>query len=161
MSSFRCRECFPAEGRGCAAPRSPRLPPILPVDLAHDLRPPVDDRQHRVRLLRREHRDHSRDAHLSEALHPVKILAEADQADFDRGWIASGLAYHLAEFRQGLGDITTPGRWNPTVAIADRAPCAMREGATDMDRRVRFPNRFGPGDHRIEMDELAMVFGLR
>src|SRR3979490_483995 len=79
----------------------------LPVDLVHDFRPPVDDRQHRIRLLRREHRHHARDAHLSEALHPVKILAEAEQADFEGGWIASGFPYHLAEFRQGLGDIAT------------------------------------------------------
>jgi hypothetical protein len=36
----------------------------------------------------------------------------------------------------------------------------MREGATDMDRRVRLLDRFGPGDHRVEMDELPVVFGL-
>src|SRR5258705_9220474 len=120
---------------------------ILPVDLPHDFRPPVDDRQHRIGLLRREHRHHPRDAHLSEALHPVKILAETEQADFDGGWIASGLPCHLAEFRQGLGDVAAGGGWNPTIAIANRAPRAMWEGATDMDGRVRFLHRFGPGDH--------------
>src|SRR5438874_2901246 len=58
-----------------------------------------------------------------------------------------------------LGDIPTGCR-NPTIAIADGAACALREGAADMDRRVWFLHRFGPGDHRVEMDELAMVFGL-
>jgi hypothetical protein len=48
-----------------------------------------------------------------------------------------------------------------TIAIADCAPRAMREGATDMNRRMRFLHRFGPGDHRIEMDELPVVFGHR
>ena len=48
------------------------LTAILPVDMPHDFRPPVHDRQHRIRLLRREHRDDARDAHLSEALHPEK-----------------------------------------------------------------------------------------
>src|SRR5579862_2176857 len=134
---------------------------VLSIDLPYDFRPSVDDRQHPIGLLRREHRHHARDAHLGEALHPVKILAEAEQADFDRRGVASGLPYHLAEFRQGLGDIATPGRWNPAIAVADRAPRAMWEGAPDMDRRVRFLHRFGPGDHRIEMHELAMVFGLR
>src|SRR5216684_3236640 len=133
----------------------------LPVDLLHDFRPAIYDRQHRIRLLRREHRDHARDAHLSEVLHPVKILAETEQADFDGSWIAPGLPYHLVEFRHGLGNIAMPGCWNPTVAIADRAPRAVREGAADMDGRVRFPHWFGPGDHRIEMDELPMVFGVR
>src|SRR5260221_13882824 len=66
----------------------------LPVDLPHDFRPPVDDRQHRIRRRRREHRHHARDAHLSEALHLVEILAEAKQADFDGSRIASGLPYH-------------------------------------------------------------------
>src|SRR6202040_4076743 len=122
----------------------------LPVDPPHDVRPPVDDRQHRVRLLRREHRHHASDAHLSQALPPVKILAEAEQGDFDGCGIAAGLPRHLAEFRQDLGDIAT-SRWNPTIAIADCAPRAMREGATDMDGRVWFLHWFGPGDHRIEI----------
>jgi hypothetical protein len=34
----------------------------------------------------------------------------------------------------------------------------MRESAADMDRRMRFLHRFGPGDHRIEIDEFAVVF---
>jgi hypothetical protein len=59
------------------------LTAILPIDLPHDLRPPVHDRQHLIGLLRREHRDHAGDAHLDEALHTIKILAEAEQADFD------------------------------------------------------------------------------
>src|SRR5580700_11621147 len=49
----------------------------LPVDLPHDFRPPVHDRQHRVRLLRREHRYYTGDAHLGETFYAVEILAEA------------------------------------------------------------------------------------
>jgi hypothetical protein len=41
--------------------------------------------RHCIRLLRREHRTTRATAHLREALHPVKILAEAEQADFDEG----------------------------------------------------------------------------
>ena len=51
-------------------------------------------------------------------------------------------------------------RWNPTIAIADGAPRAIGEVAADMDRRVWFLDRFGHGDHRVEMDELPIVFGL-
>src|SRR6266404_1810123 len=109
----------------------------LPIDLPHDFRPPVDDRQHRIRLLRREHRHHAGDAHLSQTLHPVEILAEAEHCDFDGSRIAAGLPRHLAEFRQDIGDIAAPRHRNPTVAIADRAPRALREGAADMDRWVR------------------------
>src|SRR3954447_7928990 len=131
----------------------------LPVDLPHDVRPPVHDRQHCVRLLGREHRHYARDAHVCETLHPVKILAEAEQGDLNGGRIATGLSRHLVEFRQDLGDVAT-GCWNPAIAIADRAPRTIREGAADMDRRMRFLYRFGPGNHRIEIDELPMVCGL-
>jgi nucleotidyltransferase/DNA polymerase involved in DNA repair len=129
-------------------------------DPPHDVRPPVDYWQHRVRLLRREHRHHARDPHLCQALHPIKILAEAEQGDFDGCGIAAGLPRHSAEFRQHFGNIAA-GRWDPAIPIPDRAACAIRESAADMDRRVRFLHRFGPGDHRIEVDELPMVFGLR
>src|SRR5260370_16109409 len=112
------------------------LTAILPVDLPDDFRPPVDDRQHRIGLLRWEHRHHACDARLGEALHPVKILAEAEPADFDGGWIASGLLCHLAEFRQDLGNIAA-SRWDPAITVTDRAPRAVREGAADMDRRGR------------------------
>ena len=43
---------------------------------------------------------------------------------------------------------------------ADRASCAMRESAANMDRRMRFLDRFGPGDHRVEIHELAVIFRL-
>ena len=69
--------------------------------------------------------------------------------------IATSLPRHLAEFRQDLADIAT---WNPTIAIADGAPCAMRKSAADVDRRMRFLDRFGAGDHRIEVDEFAVIF---
>src|SRR5260370_422540 len=127
--------------------------------MPHDFRPPVHDRQHRVRLLRREHRHHACDPHLSQALHPVKILAQAEQGDLDGGWIAAGLPHHLAEFRQDLGKIATGG-WDPTIAIADCTARAIREGTAHVNRRVWLLHRFGPGDHRTEIDKLSMVFGL-
>src|SRR6202043_1346594 len=86
--------------------------------------------------------------------------AEAEQGDLDGRGIATGLPRHLAEFRQDLGDIAT-GRRNPTIAVADGAPRAMWESAADMDGRMWFLHRFGPGDHRIEMDKLPLVFGFR
>src|SRR5262249_37280290 len=58
-------------------------------------------------------------------------------------------------FRQDLADIAT---WNPSIAVADGAPCAMRKSAADVDRWMRFLHRFGPGDHRIEIDEFAVIF---
>jgi hypothetical protein len=70
---------------------------------------------------------------IGQALYAVKILAEAEQGDFDGFRIAAGLSRHLAEFRQDRGDIAT-GRWNPTVAIANDAPRVIRKGTADMDR---------------------------
>src|SRR5262249_26519699 len=101
---------------------------------------------------RAEHRHDAGNAHFIEALHPVEILAVCERGDFD---LATGVPRHLAEFRQHLADIAT---WNPTIAIAEDAPCAMRESAADVDRRMRFLDRFGPRDHRIEMDEFAVIF---
>ena len=110
-----------------------------------------------VELIRRE----AYEAGYAAAMQAIREIAETEQADFDGSWIASRLPHHHAEFRQDFGDIAAPGGWDPTIAIADRAPRAMREDAADIDRRVRFPHRFGPGNHRIEMDELPMAFGLR
>src|SRR6516162_6431235 len=140
--------------RSLAADRSR---PDLPVHLPHDVCPPVDNGQDRVRLLGWEHRHDAGDAHLRQALHPIRIFAECERGDLDRSRIAAGVPRHLAEFRQDLADIAT---WNPTIAIADRAPCAMRESTADMDRRMRFLDRFGPGDHRVEIHELAVIFRL-
>src|SRR5262249_52811486 len=123
----------------------------LPVDLPHDLRPPIDDGQHRVGLLGREHRHDAGDARRRQALYPVKIIAEAERGHFDRSRIAAGLLYHLAEFREDLGYFAAGG-WNPTIPIADHAPRTIREGAADMDRRVWFLHRLRSGDHRIEID---------
>src|SRR5262249_4854862 len=144
------RRACSASNQGPDAP-TPFEKSGLAVDLPHNFRPPVDDRQHSVRLLGREHRDYAGDTHLCQALDPVEILAEAERGDFDGSGSAAGLPGHLAELRQNLGDITTGG-WNPTIAIADCAPRAIREGAADMDRRVWFLYRFGLGDHRIEID---------
>src|SRR5262249_32270798 len=132
---------------------------LLPVDLFHDFRPAVDYGQHSIRLFRREHRHDARDPHLRQTLYPVKIFAEAEQRDLDGGWIAAGLARHLVESRQDLGELAARRR-NPTIAITDGSPGAMRESAADMDRRMRLLHGFGSGDHRIEIDEFAMIFGL-
>jgi len=47
----------------------------LPVYQPHDFRPPVNDRQHRVRFLRGKHRNYTRDAHVAEALQFIDVLA--------------------------------------------------------------------------------------
>jgi hypothetical protein len=59
----------------------------------------------RVRLLWREHRHDAGDPHLSQTLHPVKILAQTERGDLDRSRIAAGFSCDLAEFRQDLGNI--------------------------------------------------------
>src|SRR5262249_25687738 len=89
---------------------------------------PVRDRQHLVGLLGREHRHDAGDAHLSQALQPVNILAEAERGDFDGIRITAGLLRHLAKFRQDLADVAAGG-WNPAIPIADRPPRAIWESA--------------------------------
>jgi hypothetical protein len=44
----------------------------------------------------------------------------------------------------------------PLVAVA---PCCMRKGATNDDRRMGFLNRLSPGHHRRKINELAVIFG--
>jgi hypothetical protein len=53
------------------------------VYLPHDFRPPIDDRQHLVGLLGREHRHDAGNAHFIEALHPVEILAKCEGGDLE------------------------------------------------------------------------------
>ena len=55
-----------------------RSGPDLPVDLLHNLRPPIDDRQHLIGLLGREYPPDAGNAHFIEALHPVEILADCE-----------------------------------------------------------------------------------
>src|SRR5215468_9307199 len=74
--------------------------------------------------------------HLGKALHPVRIQAQAKRGDLDRSRIAAGLPRHLAELCEDFGNVATRRR-DPAVAIADGATRALREGAADMDRRVR------------------------
>ena len=49
---------------------------------------------------------------------------------------------------------------HPAVAVADRTPRAVRKRAADDHRRVWLLHRLRPGHHRIEVDELAVIFGL-
>ena len=83
------------------------------------------------------------------------VTAVALHIQAERGLVdyAMPIAHYWPEF----GDLADIATWNPTVAIADGAPCAMRESAADMDRRMRFLHRFGPGDHRIEIHELPVI----
>src|SRR5215468_7756785 len=49
---------------------------------------------------------------------------------------------------------------DPSVAVADRAPRAVREGAADNDGRVRLLNRLRPGPHLWHIDDIAVIFRL-
>ena len=49
---------------------------------------------------------------------------------------------------------------DPAVAVADRAPRGIGEGAADDDRRMRLLRRLRPLLHLAEIDELAVIFGL-
>jgi hypothetical protein len=69
-SAERSRHVF----RHDALATADRSSPVLPVDLLHDSCPPVDDRQHLVGLLGREHRHHAGDANPSKKL--IKIGAK-------------------------------------------------------------------------------------
>ena len=76
--------------------------------------------------------------------------------------IAPGLGRHLAEARDQLGQRRRRSGGDlrhPAVAVADRAARAVGERAADQDRRMRLLHRLRPGLHRIEVDELAVVFG--
>src|SRR5215471_12124636 len=108
----------------------------LAVDVPHDRGPPVHNREYRSRLVGRKRRHNAGHSLLSEALHPVKILAHAERGDLDRSRITAGFPGHVMEFRQNLGNIATGG-WNPAVTVADRAARPVWEGATDVNRRVR------------------------
>src|SRR5271166_1005365 len=131
----------------------------LRIDLLHQLGPPVDDRQHRICLLRREHRDDPPNAYLGEVFQPVGIRREAEQGDLDRLGIAPGLLRHLAELRQDIAEIAPRDR-DPAIAVADRATRALREGSAYMDGRMGLRHRLRPRDHRVEIDEFAVVLGM-
>src|SRR5438105_14998006 len=52
----------------------------------------------------------------------------------------------------GIGD--------PSIAITDRAPRAVRKGAADNDRRVGLLHRLRPGPHFHDPNDLAATFRL-
>ena len=113
-------------------------------------RPPVDDRQHRICLLRREHRDDPPNAYLRETLQTVGIRREAEQGDFYRVGITPGLLRHVAELRQDIAEIA-PRYRDPAIAVADRATRALREGYASMDGRMGLCHRLRPRDHRAKL----------
>src|SRR5437870_2621318 len=49
---------------------------------------------------------------------------------------------------------------DPSVAVTDRAPRAVREGAADNERRVRLLHRLRPGPHFHDLNNLAVIFRL-
>src|SRR5262249_53083210 len=92
------------------------------------------------------------------------ILFGEPHGDLDGFWVPPCLCRHLPELGDHVGNLgvcSARGLWDPALAIADCAPCRIRERATNDDRRVWLLPRFWPGHHRIEVDELAVVFGLR
>src|SRR3954447_10131122 len=89
------------------------------VHLPLDLLPAVDDGQHRVGLLGREHRHDADDPHVGEALDAVQVLGEAEQSHLDAGRIAAGFLYHFMKLGQRLGDVAAPGGGDPAVTITN------------------------------------------
>src|SRR5216683_5459177 len=125
--------------------------------------PAVEDRQDRVGLLGRQLHDATRDALLLVTPQPVVIRGDPPYRDRDTGEVAPGFGCHLAEMRQEIGDVLVlrpPRMRDPAVAVAQRAPCGMREHATDDYRRVWKLHRLGPGHHRREIDHLSVIFRL-
>ena len=49
---------------------------------------------------------------------------------------------------------------DPAVAVTQCPASGVREHAADDDRRVRFLHRLRPGHHRVEIDDIAVVFRL-
>ena len=49
---------------------------------------------------------------------------------------------------------------DPSIAVADRTPRAVRESAANDDRRLRLLHRLRPSPHLREVDDLAVIFGL-
>jgi len=96
-------------------------------------------------------------------LQAVRILGGATQGHRQRVGITAGLLRHLPETRQeilrlaGAGAI---GLRDDAVAVADRAPRRIAEGAADDNRRMRLLQRLGPSHHRREVDDIAVVFRL-
>ena len=76
--------------------------------------------------------------------------------------IAAGFRRHVAELLEHAHAVPLQPvvAGDPAVAVADRAPRGIGEGAADDDRRMRLLRRLRPLLHLAEIDELAVIFGL-
>ncbi len=149
------------QGRKLYALRKQTPEPVFGIiGLANDSRPPVQYRQDHILLLRIQRHHHARHAEIAVTVDLVHILGGAKIGDLDLGRVAPGLGGHLLEAGEALLDRSASGDRNPALAIAQRAARTLGEGAADDDRRVRLLHRLGPGHNRVEVDELAVVFGL-
>ena len=90
----------------------------------------------------------------------VEILRCAEGGDRHGRQVAPGIGRHCPEGRQCLLQRRATGDRDPAIAVAQRASCALREGAADQDRRMRLLHRLRPGHDRVEIHELAVVLGL-
>ena len=103
------------------------------------------------------------DADLLAEAQAVDLVGHAEDADRQRGGIAAGFARHRAELLDDHADavlLQPVGAGNPAVAVADRAPRGIGEGAADDDRRMRLLRGLGPLLHLVEVHELAVILGL-
>src|SRR6516162_2711392 len=131
--------------------------------LPDDLGPAVEGRQDLGRWCRGQTYDDTSDALIAEALDAVQIFRGAPDRDRNCGEVTAGLGRHLSKLRQKLGDvgIVRAARiGDPAVAVAHRAPRAVRKGAADDDRWVRLLYRLRPGSHFHDLDDVAVIFRL-
>jgi len=131
-SAERSRHVF----RHDALATADRSSPVLPVDLLHDSCPPVDDRQHLVGLLGREHRHHADDAHFFghrcrqlrgvASIHAVPAYSRL-ACDLRSSPAALGRLFEQGEGLVGLAEM----RQHMPEARGD-VGCPPRTGATDL-----------------------------
>src|SRR5690348_7970780 len=123
--------------------------------------PAVEHRQDLVARFRHQRHVDRIDPHVAKALQPAGVVRRAAEAQRQRLGVAPRLLRHLAKRRDIDLRVAARGVRVPAVAIAHRAPRRPRKGAAEDHRRVRLLHRLRPGHHRVEVDDVAVVLGLR
>ncbi len=96
----------------------------------------VEARQRFIPAFGRQHDNRAIDAGISIALQALRILRGREDAHGHIVGIASRLGGHLPEAGQNIECIEAAAAdRHPTIAVGNRAACAVREFAADKDRR--------------------------